>query len=239
MAIKVSRSVKAIRRKPVGEILWLAVTVVEFAIIMGIVCLPPRELPRRVATGATSGNRSVSVVPALVLSPTLRLLTYSVNPLPPDGRWRAKLAVRGSSGGVDNRARGQAASSGATVTRDIGRPALAAAGCNRPGGPCDMKEGALLSWPASTLTPPTVADLQQTAPAFPPHQPKHSFAHADLRVRSATGGSAQPGPCGASSHSSAATNSPGKTHGEGCLSRVDRAGVAVAGHASNHTRKEN
>ena len=42
MAVKASPTVKAIGPKPVGEILWLAVTVVEFAVIMGIVCLPSR-----------------------------------------------------------------------------------------------------------------------------------------------------------------------------------------------------
>src|SRR5262249_1455961 len=65
VAIKASPTVKAIGPKPIGEILWLAVTLVEFAVIMGIVCWPlSAELLPRLATGAPVGNRSVSVVAA-------------------------------------------------------------------------------------------------------------------------------------------------------------------------------
>jgi hypothetical protein len=65
MAIEVSPTVKAIGPKPFGEILWLAVTLIAFAVIMGIVCWPlsAELLPRR-ATGAVAGSRSIRVVAA-------------------------------------------------------------------------------------------------------------------------------------------------------------------------------
>src|SRR5438046_8221919 len=71
MGIKASPTVKAIGLKPVGEIVWLAVTLVEFAVIMGIVCWPlSAELLPSLATGAAAANRSVNVVPAT--SPSTR-----------------------------------------------------------------------------------------------------------------------------------------------------------------------
>src|ERR1700730_17362853 len=100
MAIKASPTVNAFRQKPVAEIGWLAVTVVEFAVIMGIVCLPlSAELLPRLAAGAASGDRSVSVIPAT--SPTVDTAPsppYSVNRLPlPDASPSADLAVERSS----------------------------------------------------------------------------------------------------------------------------------------------
>src|SRR6267142_4017359 len=119
MAIRASSNVKAIGPKPVSEILWLAVTVVEFAVIMGIVCWPlSAELLPRLATGAASANRSVSVAPAT--SPSTDAApspAYSVNRLPlPDASLPSvdlAVAVEGSSGGALSTALGaQAQSSG-------------------------------------------------------------------------------------------------------------------------------
>ena len=106
MAIEPLPTVKAIGRKPVGEILWLAVTVVEFAVIMGIVCWPlSAELLPRLATGAASANRSVSVAPATSTEHGCRALSdLQRQPAPPAGCIAAEcgsgLAVEGSSGGA-------------------------------------------------------------------------------------------------------------------------------------------
>jgi hypothetical protein len=163
MAVKVSRSVKAIRRKPVGEIVWLAATVVEFAITMGIVCLPlSAKLLPRLATGAASGNRSVSVVPATsTVTDAAPSPTYSVNrlPLPEASLASVELAVEGSSGGASTTALGaQARSSEVQPSpRDIGGPAPAA---RRPqqarSDSATRKTAASPSRPAPTLTPPTL-----------------------------------------------------------------------------------
>ena len=162
MAIELSPTVKAIGPKPVGEILWLAVTVVEFAVIMGIVCWPlSAELLPRLATGAAAANRSVSVAPAT--SPSTDAgpsPTYSVNRLPlPDASLPSMdLAAEGPSGGALTTALGaQAASSGAQpLPRDIGGLAPPA---RRPlqarSDSATQKKAASPSRPASTLTPPT------------------------------------------------------------------------------------
>jgi len=167
MAVKASPTVKAIGPKPVAEILWLAVTVVEFAVIMGIVCLPlSAELLPRLATGAASANRSVSVAPAT--SPSTDAApspAYSVNRLPlPDASLPGvdlAVAVEGSSGGALSTALGaQAQSSGVQPPpRDIGGAAPAA---RRPqqarSDSATRKKAASPSRPAPTLTPPAVKD---------------------------------------------------------------------------------
>jgi len=167
MAIELSPTVKAIGPKPVGEILWLAVTVVEFVVIMGIVCWPlSAELLPRLATGAASANRSVSVAPAT--SPSTDAgpsPTYSVNRLPlPDASLPGvdlAVAVEGSSGGALSTALGaQAQSSGVQPPpRDIGGAAPAA---RRPqqarSDSATRKKAASPSRPAPTLTPPAVKD---------------------------------------------------------------------------------
>src|SRR5262245_32478813 len=103
MAIEPFPTVKGIGAKPVGEILWLAVTLVEFAVIMGIVCWPlSAELLPRLATGAAAGNRSVSVVAATSASTDAAPSpTYSVNqfPLPDASLPSMDLALEASSGG--------------------------------------------------------------------------------------------------------------------------------------------
>jgi hypothetical protein len=165
MAIEPSPAVKAIGPKPVGEILWLAVTLVAFAVIMGIVCWPlSAELLPRLATGATSANRSVSV--ATATSPSADAApspTYSVNRLPlPDASLPGvdlAVAVEGSSGDALTTALGaQARSSGVQpAPRDIGGPAPAA---RRPqqarADSATRKTAASPSRPAPTLTPPTL-----------------------------------------------------------------------------------
>jgi hypothetical protein len=165
MAIEPSPTVKAIREKPVGEILWLAVTVVEFAVIMGIVCLPlSAELLPRLATGAASGDRGVSVVPATsAATDAAASPTYSVNrlPLPDASLPSVDLAVEGSSGGASTTALGaQARSSEVQPSpRDIGGPAPAA---RRPqqarSDSATRKTAASPSRPAATLTPPPLRD---------------------------------------------------------------------------------
>ena len=182
MTIKVSPTVKAIRAKPVGEILWLAVTAVEFAVIMGIVCLPlSAELLPRLATGAASGDRNVSLVPATGTASGDRSVsvvpatsaatdaaaspTYSVNRLPlPDASLPSvalAVAVEGSSGGALSTALGaQAQSSGVQPPpRDIGGAAPAA---RRPqqarSDSATRKKAAPPSRPAPSLTPPAVKD---------------------------------------------------------------------------------
>jgi len=167
MAIEPSPTVKAIGPKPFGEILWLAVTLVEFAVIMGIVCWPlSAELLPRLATGAASTNRSVSVAPAT--SPSTDAApspTYSVNRLPlPDASLPGVdlvVAVEGFSGGASTTTLGaQAGSSGVQSSPgDLGGPAPAA---RRPqqarSDPATRKKPASPSRPAPTLTPPTARD---------------------------------------------------------------------------------
>src|SRR5712671_5440787 len=101
MAVKASPTVKAIGPKPVAELLWLAVTAVEFAVIMAIVCLPlSAELLPRLATGAASGERRVSVVAAASATrDAAPPPTYSINrlPLPDAALPSVDLAVEGSS----------------------------------------------------------------------------------------------------------------------------------------------
>jgi hypothetical protein len=184
MATKTSPTVKAIRQKPAAEIVWLAVTVVEFVVIMGIVCLPlSAELLPRLATGAASGDRSASVVAAT--SPTMDAAsgersvsvvpamsaaadaapspTYSVNrlPLPDASLSGVDLAVEGSSAEALTLPLGAPArSSGVQPSpRDIGGPAPAA---RRPqqarSDSATRKTAASPSRPAPTLTPPTLRD---------------------------------------------------------------------------------
>ena len=165
MAVELSPTVKAIGPKPVSEILWLAVTVVEFAVIMGIVCWPlSAELLPRLATGATSANRSVSV--ATATSPSADAApspTYSVNrlPLPDASLPSVDLAVEGSSAEALTLALGaQARSSGVQQSpRDIGGPTPAA---RRPqqarSDAATQKKAASPSRPAPTLTPPAARD---------------------------------------------------------------------------------
>jgi hypothetical protein len=171
MAIEPSPTVKAIGPKPVGEILWLAVTVVEFVVIMGIVCLPlSAELSPRLATGAApgdrSGDRSVSVVPAAnATADAAPSPTYSINRLPlPDASQPSvdpAVAVEGSSAdGLTLSLGAQGRSSGAQPPpRDIGGPAPAA---RRPqqarSDAATRKTPALPSRPAPTLTPPTLSN---------------------------------------------------------------------------------
>src|SRR6266481_1524818 len=162
MAIEPAPAVKAIGPKPVGEILWLAVTLVAFAVIMGIVCWPlSAELLPGLATADASANRSVNVVTAT--SPSTDAApspTYSVNRLPlPDASLPSMdLAAEGPSGGALTTALGaQAASSGAQpLPRDIGGLAPPA---RRPlqarSDSATQKKAASPSRPASTLTPPT------------------------------------------------------------------------------------
>jgi len=166
MGIKASPTVKAIGLKPVGEIVWLAVTLVEFAVIMGIVCWPlSAELLPSLATAAAA-NRSVNVVPATSASTDAAPSpTYSVNRLPlPDAALPSvdlAVAVEGSSGSALTSALGaQAASSEAQpLPRDIGGPAPPA---RRPqqarSDSATQKKAASPSRPASTLTPPRARD---------------------------------------------------------------------------------
>ena len=167
MAIELSPTVKAIGPKPVGEILWLAVTLVAFAVIMGIVCWPlSAELLPRLATGAASTNRSVSIAPAT--SPSTDAApspTYSVNRLPlPDASLPGAglpVAVEGFSGGALTTTLGaQAGASGVEPSPgDPGGPAPAA---RRPqqarSDSATRKKPASPSRPAPTLTPPTARD---------------------------------------------------------------------------------
>jgi hypothetical protein len=144
---------------------WLAVTVVEFAVIMGIVCLPlSAELLPRLTTGAASGDRSVSAVPATSAAmDAAPSPTYSVNRLPlPDASLPSvdlAVAVEGSSGGALTSALGaQARSIGVQPPpRDIGGGALAA---RRPqqarSDAATRKTAASPSRPGPTLTPPTL-----------------------------------------------------------------------------------
>jgi hypothetical protein len=167
MGIKASPTVKAIGPKPVGEILWLSVTLVEFAVIMGIVCWPlSAELLPRLATGAAAANRSVNVVPTTSASTDAAPLpTYSVNRAPlPDAALPSvdlAVAVEGSSGSALTSALGaQAASSEAQpLPRDIGGPAPPA---RRPqqarSDSATQKKAASPPRPASTLTPPRARD---------------------------------------------------------------------------------
>jgi len=169
MAIEPSPTAKAIGPKPFGEILWLAVTVVAFAVIMGIVCWPlSAELLPRLATGAASANRSLSIAPAT--SPSTDAApspTYSVNRLPlPDASLpgvdlAVAVAVEGFSGGASTTTLGaQAGSSGVQPSpADLGGPAPAA---RRPqqarSDSATRKKPASPSRPAPTLTPPTARD---------------------------------------------------------------------------------
>jgi hypothetical protein len=165
MAVKTSSTVKAIRQKPAAEIVWLAVTVVEFVVIMGIVCLPlSAELLPRLAAGAASGDRSVSAVPATsAVADAAPSPTYSVNRLPlPDASLPSMdLAAEGSSGGALTTGLGaQAGSSGVQPSPgDLGGPTPAA---RRPqqarSDPATRKKPASPSRPAPTLTPPAVRD---------------------------------------------------------------------------------
>src|SRR5258708_1861939 len=168
MAIESSPTVKAIGPKPFGEIMWLAVTVVAFAVIMGIVCWPPSaELLPRLAAGTAFGDRSVSVVSAAsATTDAAPSPTYSVNRLPlPDAALAnvgIAVAVEGASGGALTTALGaQAGSSGgqASTSGFVGPPAPAA---RRPqqarSDPATRKKAAPPSRPAPTLTPPTARD---------------------------------------------------------------------------------
>jgi hypothetical protein len=165
MAIKASPTVNAFRQKPVAEIGWLAVTVVEFAVIMGIVCLPlSAELLPRLATGAASGDRSVSVVPATgAATDAAPSPTYSVNrlPLPDASLPSVDLAVERPSAEALTLSPGvQAQSSGVQPSsRDIGGTNPAA---RRPqqarSDTAARKTAASPSRPGPTLTPPTLRD---------------------------------------------------------------------------------
>src|SRR6266478_481167 len=167
MAIELSPTVKAIRQKPVAEIVWLAVTVVEVAVIMGLVCLPlSAELLPRLATGAAPGDRSVSAVPATsAVADAAPSPTYSVNRLPlPDASLPSvdlAVAVEGFSGGASTTTLGaQAGSSG--VQSSPGDPGGPAPAARRPqqarSDPATRKKPASPSRPAPTLTPPTARE---------------------------------------------------------------------------------
>ena len=164
MAIEPSPTIKAIGPKPVGEVLWLAVTVVEFAVIMGIVCWPlSAELLPRLATGAAAANRSVSAAPAT--SPSTDAApspTYSVNrlPLPDASLPSVDLAAEDSSGGALTTALGaQLGSSGVRPSpRDLGPAPPARRPQQARSDSATQKKTASPSRPASTLTPPTVKD---------------------------------------------------------------------------------
>ena len=84
MAVKASPTVTTIRQKPVAELLWLAVTAVAFAVVMGIVCWPlSAALMPRLAASAASGSREVSIAPVPDASPSaLPSPTYIVTPPP-------------------------------------------------------------------------------------------------------------------------------------------------------------
>src|SRR4029077_264809 len=128
MAIEPSPAVKAIGPKPVGEILWLAVTLVAFAVIMGIVCWPlSAELLPRLAAGAASANRSVSVVAATSASTDAAPSPiYSVNRLPlPEASLPTMEASSG--GGLATALGAQAGASAVQLSPgDPGGPAPAA-----------------------------------------------------------------------------------------------------------------
>ena len=165
MAIKASPTVKAIGPKPIGEILWLAVTLVEFAVIMGIVCWPlSAELLPHLAAGATAGNRSVSVVAAPSASAEAAPSpTYSVNQpsLPDASPPSMDVVLEESSGGALTPALGtQPGSSGMRPSpRDFGAPAPAA---RRPqqarSDAATPKKTASPPRPAASLTPPKARD---------------------------------------------------------------------------------
>src|ERR1700745_3131080 len=87
MGVETSPNVKAIGPNSLGEMLWLAVPVVAFAVIMAIVCCPlSAELLPRLTTGAASANLGSSVVPATSATADAAFSpSYSVNRLlPPD-----------------------------------------------------------------------------------------------------------------------------------------------------------
>ena len=167
MTVKTSPKVKAIGAKPVGEILWLAVTVVTFVVIMAIVCWPlSAELLPRLTTSAASSNRVVSVLPATSASTDAPFSpTYRVNRLPlPDASLPSMdltVAVEGSSGGALTTAlAAQTGSNGVQPTpAELGGPAPAA---RRPqqarSDPATRKKAAPPSRTAPTLAPPTAKD---------------------------------------------------------------------------------
>jgi hypothetical protein len=163
MAIEVSPTVKAIGPKPFGEILWLAVTLIAFAVIMGIVCWPlsAELLPRR-ATGAVAGSRSIRVVAATSASTAAAPSPiYSVNrlPLPEASLPSMDLAVDSSSGGGLATALGAQAGASA-VQPSPGDPGGPAPAARRPqqarSDSAARKKAASPSRPAPTLTPPAV-----------------------------------------------------------------------------------
>ncbi len=179
MAITASATVKAIRRNPVGEILWLAVTLVESAVIMGIVCLPlSADLLPRSATGAASGDRIVTVVAATsAAADAAPSPTYQVNrlPLPEASLPSMDLATEELSVDVPTLALGaQPESSGVLPSpHDTGAPAPAArrpqqarshsatrkkAASTSPAAPSLRPPAPSLTPPAPTLTPPKVID---------------------------------------------------------------------------------
>ena len=166
MPIKASPT-RAIQEKPVGELLWLAVTAVEFVVIMGIVCWPlSAQLLPRLAANVASGSRDVSIapVPTTSASPSADpSSTYSINrlPLPDLSPLSADQAFEGSSGGGLMLAlRTQAAASGVQPSpRDSGGPAAAVRRSQQTrSDSATRKKTAAPSRAAPTLTPPTARD---------------------------------------------------------------------------------
>jgi hypothetical protein len=164
MALQASLT-RATQKKTVGELLWLAVTAVAFAIIMGIVCWPlSAELAPRLATVVASGSRDVSIAPVPSASTSAPPSpTYSVNrlPLPEVAPLHADLAAAASSGGVPAIALGAPVEPTAVQPsqKDTGGPAPAA---RRPqqarSDTATRKKAASPTRAAPTLTPPKVND---------------------------------------------------------------------------------
>jgi hypothetical protein len=165
MATKASPT-RAIREKPVGELLWLAVTAVEFAVIMGIVCWPlSAELSPRIATSVASGSRDASIAPPPGESSSpLPSPAYTINrlPLPEISPLFPDQAVEGSSGAFPTPSLGAQAEPGGlqpSPPRDAGGPASAA---RRPqparSGSETQRKTPPPSRAAPTLTPPGVRD---------------------------------------------------------------------------------
>ena len=83
MTVRISLT-RASQEKPVGELLWLAVTAIAFAVVMGIVCWPlSAALMPRLAASDPSASRGVSIAPVPDAGPrALPSPTYIVTPLP-------------------------------------------------------------------------------------------------------------------------------------------------------------
>jgi len=148
---------RATQKTPVGELLWLAVTAVAFAVIMGIVSWPlSAELTPRLAASLAPAPGAASTTPSAP--------AYSINrlPLPEAPPLNADQGAEGSSGGAPTLAlAAPAESSVMQPTRDTGGPAATGRRSQQArSDAATRKKAASPSRPASTLTPPTARDAR-------------------------------------------------------------------------------